>query len=402
MNRSIQNTYRRLLAQTHFSTHRYLFQYFNTNNRLTGLIGARGTGKTTMMLQYIKEKLNVQKCIYASADNIYFLKNKITEFVEESYEIEGIRYFFIDEIHKYNNWNQELKNIYDSFPEIHIVFSGSSIIDLLQGTYDLSRRGKIYRLEGLSFREYIVFKYNIDLPVLTFKEIIKQEPEKIDQICQTPQIRGYFKEYIEKGYYPFLFENEEDYLEKLNNVINKTIYEDVSNYYSLKTQNLLYFKKIIAFLTTIPPGEININTISRIIGLDNKTISHYLTILNNTGLTCIVGSEKSGSTMLKSTEKIFLNNTNLYYAISKEIGHSIEYGTLREIFFFFFLKNSGEVIYYSKIGDYKVKDKFFEIGGKNKKYKQIKERIVDAYLVKDDILYGSKKEIPLFLFGFLY
>ena len=138
--------YKRLLQHINFSHHRYIYKYFNLNNRLTGLIGPRGTGKTTLLLQYIKENLNIEECIYTSLDNIYFTQNNLIEFVNELYDFYGIRYFFFDETHKYPNWNQELKNLYDSYPDIKIVFSGSSSLDLTKGAYDLSRRGVLYKI----------------------------------------------------------------------------------------------------------------------------------------------------------------------------------------------------------------------------------------------------------------
>ena len=396
-------TYKRLIQCTKYKHHRYIYNEFNTNNRLTGLIGPRGTGKTTLLLQYIKEKIeNKDECIYASIDNIYFSKNFLIDFVNELYEDYGIRYFIFDEIHKYPNWNQELKNIYDSYPDIKMVFSGSSSIDLIKGTYDLSRRGVLYRIGGMSFREYLLFNDIADIGKITFDQLINDRSSFEEKVSGIKKIKGYFKDYIGKGYYPFFLEDENTYHQKILRLIEKSVYEDISNFYKLKTENLACFKKIISYLATIPPGELNRNSISKNIGLDNKTIQNYLNILNETGLIELLSENKSGGNLLRHTEKMFLDNPDLYNAIIDEIGFKSKIGTIREIFFIKMIKNSGNKIFYSKTGDFEVNSNIFEIGGKNKDWKQLKGLTENAYLVKDDILYGNKNEIPLYLFGFLY
>ena len=250
------STYKRLLNNTKFETHRYIFNQFNIDNRLTGLIGPRGTGKTTLLLQYINEKIDdIDSCIYVSLDHIYFANHLLINFVQELYEIHGVKLFFFDEIHKYPNWNQELKNIYDSYPEIKIVFSGSSSIDLIKGSYDLSRRGVLFRIEGLSFREYLHFNNIDDLKPITFKELISNKSQYETELNDINKIRGHFKNYIGKGYYPFFLENEESYNQKLVRIIEKIIFEDIANFYRLKTENLFYFKKIILYIASIPPGN---------------------------------------------------------------------------------------------------------------------------------------------------
>ncbi len=397
------NTYKRLLNATKYKHHRYIYKDFNIENRLTGLIGPRGTGKTTLLLQYIKEKMpDPDDCIYASIDNIYFSKNLLTEFVNELYDDYGVRYFFLDEVHKYPNWNQELKNIYDSFPDIKIVFSGSSSIDLIKGTYDLSRRGVLFRLGGMSFREYLLFNDIADIAPVQFEEIIGNRTEIEKKVAGIKKIQGHFKKYLGCGYYPFVLEDEKSYYQKILRIIEKTVFEDISNFYRLKTENLSNFKRILSFLSTIPPGEVKRNNIAKNIGSDNKTIQNYIDILHKTGLVELVKENRSGSSLLKGIEKIYLDNPDLYSAIIQEIGFESKIGTIREIFFIKMVKNSGKNIYYSKTGDFEVDNRIFEIGGKNKKMKQIENSVKEAFLVKDNILYGSKFEIPLYHFGFLY
>jgi len=396
-------TYKRLLQATDYKHHRYIYKEFTIKSRLTGLIGPRGTGKTTLLLQYIKENIeDKDECIYVSIDNIYFSRNLLTDFVNELYEDYGVRYFFFDEIHKYQHWNQELKNIYDSYPNIKIVFSGSSSIDLIKGAYDLSRRGVLYRIGGMSFREYLLFNEIADIGVVTLEEILENRGKLEGEIAGIKKLKGYFHEYLNKGYYPFYLEDETTYNQKIVRIIEKTIFEDISNFYKLKTENLSNFMRILSYLSTIPPGELNRNSIAKSIRLDNKTVQNYLHILHETGLVELIAENKSGSNILKQTEKIYLDNPDVYTAITEEIGYESQIGTIREIFFIKMIKNSGSKIFYSKIGDFEVNNTVFEIGGKNKTVKQIKDNLDNAYLVKDDILYGSKYEIPLYLFGFLY
>lgn len=396
-------TYKRLLQSTKYRRHRYIYDEFNTNNRLTGLVGPRGTGKTTLLLQYIKEKIERKdECIYASIDNIYFSRNLLINFVNELYEDYGIRYFFFDEIHKYPNWNQELKNIYDSYPDIKLVFSGSSSVDLIKGAYDLSRRGVLYRIGGMSFREYLLFKDIADINTISLNELVNNRSDFEAKVSGVKKIKGYFKDYLGKGYYPFFLEDEKTYHQKILRIIEKTVFEDIPNFYKLKTENLAYFKKIISYLATIPPGELNRHNISKNIGMDNKTVQNYLNILNETGLIELLSENKSGSNLLRHTEKMYLDNPDLYNAIIEEIGFESKTGTIREIFFIKMIKNSGNKIFYSKTGDFEIDGNIFEFGGKNKAWKQLKGINKKAYLVKDDILYGNKNEIPLYLFGFLY
>jgi len=403
----IKSTYRRLLKDVNYKHHRYIYADFNIDDRLTGLIGPRGVGKTVLLLQYIKEEIkNIDEAIYVSVDNIYFSQNNLLDFVNDLYEVSGVKYFFLDEIHKYPNWMQELKNIYDSYPDVKVVFSGSSSLDLLKGTYDFSRRGTIFKIKGMSFREYLLFKNIADIQPISLNELTDEKSKKKKnlekELEKIPKIKGYFKEYLTKGYYPFVLEDKKTYYQKLHNIIEKTIYEDISNYYKLKTENLIYFKKIISYLATIPPSELNRNNIAKNIGLDNKTIQNYLNILNEIGLVNLIRRNKSGSNLLKSVEKIYLNNPDIYQAIVEEIGYTSKVGTIREIFFINMILNSGNKIFYSKIGDFEVNENYFEIGGQNKTKKQIKNHLDVSFVVKDNILYSDNKTIPLIFFGFLY
>ena len=396
----LRETFSRLIANTKTDMHRYLFDSFHINNRITGIIGQRGVGKTTLMLQYIKEKLASQPDVfYVSADHIFFSSHSLLEFVDSLYHKEGVDHFFFDEVHTYPNWAQELKNIYDSYPKIKIIFSGSSSIDLIKGSYDLSRRAKLFRLHGLSFREYLLFTTQISYPVISLEQVIRNPHEITAKLAQIPRLKGRFSDYLLKGYYPFVFEDQQSLSEKLLNIIDKTIYEDIAEFYNLKTQNLIYFKRILNFFASIPPGEISINNIAKNLGLDHKTTDHYLQILNEVGLIRFIYPPDGGSRVLSKPAKAFINNTTLLTALNQVLGESLSLGTLRELFFLQSLSNADLPVFYSTIGDYQVDKHYFEIGGKNKKQKQSNNKI---YLLKDDILHPGPYELPLYLFGFLY
>ncbi len=398
----LKEAFHRLLDDVQTGKHRYLFDVFHLKNRLTGIVGPRGVGKTTLMLQYIKEKLPKNKNLfYLSADNIYFSSNTLLSLVDTLFQTDGIDLFFIDEIHKYPNWNQELKNIYDSFPKIKIVFSGSSSLDLVQGSYDLSRRAKLFRLEGLSFREYLFFTTGIKHSIISLNQLISEPYDIATNLAKIPRLKGHFNDYLAAGYYPFAFEDSESFHEKLLNIIDKSIYEDIAKFYNLKTQNLIYFKRILNFFSSIPPGELSINNLAKNLQIDFKTTEHYLHILEDVGLARFIYAPDGGSRGLQKPAKIFINNTTLLNTLNKSLGEPLSIGSMRELFFLQSLKNAEIPVFYSSIGDYLVAKHHFEIGGKSKPRKQIKDQ-PNSFLVKDDILHPSKGVLPLYLFGFLY
>jgi len=402
MYKSLQLIYRRLLEVTQTQYHRYLYHEFHLRDRLIGLIGPRGVGKTTLLLQVIKirypEKSNI---FYFSADHIYFQQTTLYEFIEELFLTEGIEIFFIDEIHKYPNWSQELKNLYDGFPSLQLVFSGSSSLDLKKGSYDLSRRAKLYYLPGMSFREYLNITSDLSIQAIAFNELIQHHQQFDNLLANIPKVKGLFNDYLRQGFYPFYQENPLSYYEKILEVIDQTIYEDIANYYSLKTSNLHHFKKILMFLASIEPGTVNVHNISKNLSIDDKTVTNYLFHMQETGLVNLIYPYESGNVGLRRPEKIFLNNTNLQYAMEGEISGKVKVGAVRELFFLQSLNCAGINVFHSKKGDYTVDDVIFEIGGKNKKVQQIKG-VDKAFLIKDDILVSRRREIPLILFGLLY
>ncbi len=403
MYRFITSTFHRLIETLASSQTRYLYPSFNLRNRLTGLIGPRGVGKTTLLLQYIKNELFKEgKCFYFSADLVYFQQTTLLEFVSNLHLVEGYRIIFIDEIHKYQGWNQELKNLYDALPSLKIVFSGSSMLDLVEGSHDLSRRAKLYRLHGLSFREYLNFALNLNLKPIPFQEILDNTTASLSHLKGVERILPHFEDYLKKGYYPFVFEDPHSYYEKVSRVIDKTVFEDIANYYNLKTPNLQYFKRLLTYLASIPPGDLNMHSLAKNLGIDHKTVEHYVGILASVGLIREMRPYEGGGPGLRKPSKILLNNTNLIHTMQQYLGQQPVKGMERELFFIQSLQNADVEIFYSKQAGYRTRQAVFEIGGKNKTRDQLKAIKEPSYIVKDDILHSLKGEIPLFLFGFLY
>lgn len=397
----LRETYYRLLSQMHPAHHRYLFERFDTKQRLAGLIGARGVGKTTLMIQWIRERENPDQCMYVSLDHLWFSSHRLLDFVRDMYQLEGRTLFFLDEAHRYPDWNREIKNIYDSFPEIRLVFSGSSSLDLVKGQYDLSRRGKLFRLNGLSFREFILFKTGTTLKAYPLGELLEHAPEISREVSTFPRILGLFQEYLRVGYYPFYFEDPETYYQRILNTVDKTVFEDIANFYSLSTSKLPVFKKLLVYLATIPPGELSVNTLARNLEIDHKTVGSYLGMMHETSLTQSLSLDKGGKSELRSVDKVLLENANLYFAVATLSGIEPNVGSLRETFFVNALKGAGVPIQYSKQGDYRAAGKVFEVGGQSKTNRQIRG-IRDAYLVKDGMMNAAAGELPLHLFGFLW
>jgi len=394
---------REKIRNNKIKTRRYLYDKIDLNNKLIAILGARGTGKTTLMLQLIKEKYNISESIYLSLDHIFFLDNKLIDIVENFYTRYGIKNFFLDEVHKYKNWQQEVKNIYDFYDDIQIVFSGSSSININQAKYDLSRRCVTYLLNGLSFREFLNIKYGEDLSSYDFEEILENYKDIAFDIAENSKILLDFQEYYRYGYYPIYFENDRAIVSKVVNMYEKVVYEDIVEIANLNTENLIVLKKLIYFIATMQPGEININNLSRNLKKDNKTILNFIARLEEARLLNLLLKEGGSSTMIRSPEKMYIENGTLYNAINEEIRNNLNIGNLREVVFVNQIKNSNHNIKYSKeIGDFIVSGHYFEIGGKSKTKRQIKKRKEKAFIVKDDVLYGEKGVIPLYLFGFLY
>ncbi len=373
--------------------------HLQSQNKLVGLIGARGVGKTTLLLQYLKEV--EQKSLYITADDITFQDIKLYDIADEFYSLGG-RVLAIDEIHKYPNWSQELKNIYDSFPDMLVRFSGSSQLNILYEKYDLSRRAVIYKVPNLSFKEYLELKYNITLESYTLEDILKNSNDISSKLVfKYEYLYAEFKNYLKYGAYPFFKEDIITFDKKLFNALEKIIYEDIPSLNKIDFTHIVIFKKLIfRLIEANKPYKVNIASLSRDFGISEPTLYTYLNILESSDI--FIPLKKFSKKISKKPDKLLFRNTNIYNSYSNEFNIEIDIGTLRETFFVnCFYGHSDSNIYYSDIGDFKYKDYIFEIGGRNKDFKQIKD-IENSYLAVDIDYSVVDNKIPLWLFGFLY
>ncbi len=383
-----------LLSKTKTTYKRYFFNKIDFD-RLTGIIGARGVGKTTFLIQYLKQnELPMSKKLYFSADSI----NVSSLFgIAKEFQREGGKLLIIDEIHKFIGFENELKKIYD-FLELDIVFSGSSALILDNSKADLSRRAVVYEVEGLSFKEFLELKTKISLPTFDFEEILKHHIDIAYELSEKADL-SLFKEYLECGYYPFYFDKKTKYKLKLNETINSVIEVDIPSIFNIEYQNIIVLKKLIKYLCESTPFVPNITELlaKMNLGTDYRSLYRYLEYLNKAKIITVIRPKTKGDNIFVKPEKIYLNNTNLYYAYCK----NNKIGTIREIFFQSMVKVNNSLKLHIK-GDFLVDDKYvMEIGGKNKSFKQIKD-LPDSFIVSDDITIGSGNKIPLWLFGFLY
>lgn len=396
--------YYRLLAEMVPSYHRKFYDDFTMEGRMAGIIGGRGVGKTTFLINYLRKNYqNSSQALYVSADNLYFVEHTLVDVVDQFIKEYDGKIICIDEIHRYKNWNQELKNIYDSYPNLKVLFSGSSSIDLIKGRYDLSRRAILKTMYGFSFREFLEIKTKTSYSVLTFDNLLDNHLEVAGKMAKIPKLLGHLKEYWQKGYYPaFLkeLESDEAYRGSLRGIIDKIIYQDVSGFYSLNTANLETLKKIVYFFATAQPGTVNINKLAISLQKDFTTIAEYIQMLRDTGLLRFLLQNKAGHALVRHAEKIYLDNPNFLYALNEEVGKEPLIGSLRELFVIANLQNANYHVYYHPQADIECKNVVFEIGGKDKKTTQLKE-VNKGFIIKDDILIGGGKTIPLYLFGFL-
>jgi predicted AAA+ superfamily ATPase len=378
---------------------RYIWNKINWNNRLIAITGARGVGKTTLLLQYIRENLNDRpdEVIYANMDDLYFSKNALVDFANEFVK-KGGKYLFLDEVHKYKNWSQEIKNIYDYFPDLKIVVTGSSALDIYKGKADLSRRAILYKMQGLSFREFIALKYNYHFPVLDLDDLLNNASTKIPTILKAIKPIKLFEEYLQFGYYPFFKEGEAEFQSRLKQTVNHLLDSDLPSVENIDFNSVHYLRKLISILAEIVPYKPNIVKLSQQVGISRETLVRYLYLLEKADLLILLQTSTHGISKMNKPEKIYLNNPNLVNTLADTQSNQ---GTLRETFFI----NQLQVLHsvnWSDKSDFLVDNKYtFEIGGKNKNRKQI-TGIEHAFVAVDDIEYAQQNKIPLWLFGFLY
>jgi uncharacterized protein len=382
-------------APEHF--HRFLYSEINWNNRLIGISGARGSGKTVLLIQYLKKVYKEIKALYVSLDDIYFSENKLIYFAENFANMGG-QLLLLDEVHRYKNWSQELKNIYDSVPDLKIVFTSSSALDIYRGTADLSRRALVYQLPGLSFREFLLFGHQINMPVLSLEDAMNNADYFCIEANKIMKPLAMFTEYLRTGYYPFFKESGPDYLKQLLNTINIVLEVDLPAIYNIDYNSVIKLKKMLSVLSRIVPFKPNIEKLANQIGTTRDTLLKYLYYLEKAQIVKWLGRDSFGINYLNKPDKIYLHNTNLIYALSNS---QPGIGNLRESFFLNQLGVKHNVFYPEK-GDFMIDDKFlFEIGGKNKSRKQIAGSH-SAFIVSDNITHPAENKLPLWLFGFLY
>lgn len=375
---------------------RYVSKVINHNNRLIGIVGARGVGKTTYILQYLKKlEIPLHKKLYVSADSLEVLNSSLLEIAKEFSKVGG-EVLAIDEIHKYKNFEIELKQIYDML-SLNVIFSGSSAIELEHAKADLSRRAVLYEMNGLSFREFLEIKLNQKFEPISLEEILQNHLEYGYELKKEIKVLEHWKEYLKYGFYPFYFEEKSSYLLKLKSTINTVIETDIPAIFSMKYESIINLKKLVTLICQSEPFKLNIKELSAKIGTDRDTLYLYLNYLHRGKILNVLRSKTKGDNIFLKPDKIYLNNTNLNYAYCNDI----KIGTLRESFFASQLGHIHNVSIPNK-GDFLVDDKYlFEIGGKNKSFNQIKD-IDNSFVVADNIEVGFGNKIPLWLFGFLY
>lgn len=380
----------RLIAKTDTTFVRYAYRQINWENRLIGLIGPRGVGKTTLVLQYIKNHLNTRQTLYVNAEDFYFVKNRLIDLADIFVKYGG-KYLFIDEIHKYSNWSKELKLISDYHKELKVVFTGSSVLDIKKGSSDLSRRAIIYNMQGLSFREYLQLFHQIKTPTFTLEEILNHQI-KVEQIQHPLPL---FDAYLKNGYYPFALEDDFDL--RLQQVINQTLESDIPTYADMNVSTGRKLKQLLAIVAESVPFKPNMSKIAEMISVSRNNIPDYLLFMEEAGMLAQLRTETEGIRSLGKIEKIYLDNTNLIYGLAKE---NQNIGNIRETFFLNQLKVQ-HAIFSSSIADFKIDNIVFEVGGKNKGLKQIKNA-ENGFVVKADIESGYLNTIPLWHFGMMY
>lgn len=378
------------LKQTTSTFHRYMYDQVSWQSRMFGLVGPRGVGKSTMILQYIKKNRDSSNILYIAADHLYFSTHTLVDTVDEFVK-EGGNQIFIDEIHKYENWSRELKIIYDTYHNLKVGFTGSSILDIYKGFSDLSRRAPIFTMQGLSFREYLALFHEIYTPVYTLDEIL-QHKAALEAVSHPLPL---FRDYLQKGYYPFA--NEGYYEMRLRQIINQTMEVDIPQYSHMNSSTGRKLKKLLAVIAQSVPFKPVMESLGAVIGVSRNVLPDYFLYMEQAGMIGQLRNDTGGIRGLGKVEKVYLDNTNLAYTLGHE---STDIGNIRETFFYNQMRVTTDVIS-SRISDFEIDGKTFEVGGKKKKQIQIQDAD-QGYVVKDDIETGYGNIIPLWHFGLTY
>ena len=366
--------------------------------RLIGIKGPRGVGKTTLLLQYIKKNLPLDHTVlYVSLDNIWFAQNRLIGLVDDFVK-RGGKYLFLDEVHKYPDWSIELKNIYDDFPELKIVFTGSSMLEILNARADLSRRAIIYHMQGLSFREFLHIQTGQNFPSTTLPNLIENHIAIASEVNVRLKPLEHFQHYLNSGYFPFFREVPALYHQRLEEVVNMTLEIELPLLRKVDVSYIPKLKQLLQIISESVPFIPNVSKLSERIGINRNTFIAYLFFLQEAHITKNLYKDIKGITQLQKPDKVYLENTNFQFAFSPK---NADLGNLRETFFVNQLAHEHKVEYIDR-GDFWVNRQYsFEVGGKNKTAEQI-QGVKNSFIAADDIEYGTDKKIPLWLFGFLY
>ena len=400
MNKTIANAkrlYRLKLNQTLPEYKRFLYnELFHDKSQILGIYGSRGVGKSTMLLQILNEMdYKITQKLYISCDHPMFQDLSLFEFVDE-FAQKGGEVIVIDEIHEAKNFQKEIKLIYD-FLNIKVIFSGSSAISITNA--DFARRYSMYHLPILSLKEFIELSQGITLSSYSLEDIFNRHEEIVDEIfhqLQDKKILKFFNEFLAVGVYPFYFENEQKYIDRVNEVINTILHTDLSKICNIQPEKIVVLKKLLLTICVSNPLEISMESLAQRVGISKPTLYNYIDYLSRAELLSHITHEAKRFKSIKKSDKLYLANTNFFNALCL----NSEIGTVRETFFVSMLKKKN--LYYTDVGDFILNDKYVvEIGGKNKSFKQIKD-IPNSYVIADDIETGSGNKIPLWLFGFLY
>lgn len=379
-----------LLKQTPMTFKRYMYELIPWDNRLTGIVGPRGIGKSTMMQQYIIEHRDAEESLYIVADNIYFAHHTLVDLADDFIK-EGGKHLYIDEVHKYRGWSQELKQIYDMHPLLKVTFTGSSVLDIRDGEADLSRRVLIYDMQGLSFREYLSLAHNIPVKKYSLDEILANKAI-IDGVDHPLPL---FREYLAIGYYPF--GTDFGFKIRINQILSQTIESDIPQYADMKASTARKLKQLLAVVAKLAPFKPNADNLSREIGVSKNNISDYFVYLEKAGLIGQLRDDTGGLRGLGKVEKVYLDNPNLMKVLANDIP---DIGNLRETFFYNQMRVNNDVIS-SRDSDFCINEYTFEVGGHKKGKKQI-ENVKNGFVVRDDIETGHGMFIPLWAFGLNY
>ena len=390
----------RLLSLTSTEIIRTLMYQINWDAQLVAIKGPRGVGKTTLMLQYMKQHYEVysREVLYCTLDSVYFSNHTLLELVDVFVK-NGGKHLFLDEVHKYPTWSKEIKEVYDMYPDLKVVFSASSLLNILNADADLSRRCIPYEMQGLSFREFLLFYKQLDLPICTLEEVLTSPGNICSEVNKVCRPLPLFREYLQYGYYPFYLKNQIDYYTSIEQVVNFIVETELPQLCGIDVGNVRKIKALLGILASSVPFEVDISKLATTIGIHRNTVIEYLNSLEKAKLLHLLYADLLSVKKMQKPDKIYLDNPNMLYALAS---HAVKIGTARETFVVNQLSCDHEIEYGKKTGDFKVNGKYtLEVGGEGKTYNQIAD-VPDSYILADGIETPYRCKLPIWVVGFLY